>query len=324
MEGFVRLRLRPWVRRALTRSLAIVPALVVLSLASAGQASAADERLLQLLVLSQVILSFQLPFAIIPLVWLTGDRRRMGAFASGGLLKALAWACALTVIGLCGVLIVLQTGKWAEAVEPLGWRGLWVYATVGPLALAVAAFLGWVALYPWLHPQPVPALAPPARPELPAVRYRRIGVAVEFTDADAAVLAHAAALARGHGAPLVLMHVVEGPGAAYYGPQTDDQESRRDRVALGELVEHLRREGLSVAGVLGYGLPAEELVRLSGEQRLDLLVLGTHGHRFLADLALGETVAPVLHRLPVPVLVVPSGRRGEPAAGAPAAQQRTV
>src|SRR5437764_1512888 len=80
---------------------------------------------------------------------------------------------------------------------------------------------------------------------------------------------------------------------------------------MAALAQHLREEGLEVHGLLGYGNPAEELVRLAGQERLDLLVLGTHGHRFLADLALGSTVAPVLHRLTIPVLVVPSGARIE-------------
>jgi manganese transport protein len=179
---------------------------------------------------------------------------------------------------------------------------------VGPLAVAVAVFLAWVALYPLLRRRESGALPTPAPPELPAVRYRRIGVAVEFTPADEAVLAQAAALARLHQAPLVLIHVVEGFGAAYHGPETDDQESRADRASLAALVGHLRRAGLSAEGLLGYGRPPEELVRLAGEQHVDLLVLGTHGHRFLADLALGETVSPVLHRMRIPVLVVPSGR----------------
>src|SRR5205807_5863639 len=84
------------------------------------------------------------------------------------------------------------------------------------------------------------------------------------------------------------------------------QESRKDRLRMAELVEHLRAQGLPVKGTLGYGSPPEELVRIAQEQRLDFLVLGAHGHRFLADLALGQTVAPVLHRLTIPVLVVPS------------------
>jgi manganese transport protein len=131
-------------------------------------------------------------------------------------------------------------------------------------------------------------------------------VAVELEGGDAGVLVQAAALARAQEAELVIVHVVEGPGAAYYGPGTDDRESRADRTRMEQLVEHLQREGLRANGVLGYGRPAEELVRIAHEQQLDLLVLGTHGHRFFADLALGQTVSPVLHRLRIPVLVVPT------------------
>jgi manganese transport protein len=350
MEGFVRLRIRPWARRLLTRLAAIVPALVVLSLAgnptdedrrdvavavasslaastpldAAVQVGAAqgawkvepvDLRLLQLLVLSQAVLSFQLPFAILPLVQFTSDRRRMGVFASGPLLKAGAWVTAALVVGLNVVLIGLQVGEWAGAAESAGVSGGWVYGTLVPLALALGAFLVWVALYPWLVRRvagPAPALVAPAgrrAPALPGVRYRRIGVAVELAGGDDRVLAQAAALARLHDASLVLVHVVEGPGAAVYGPAADDQESRSDRAGMAELVRHLREAGLSADGVLGYGDPPGELVRVAREEGLDLLVLGTHGHRFLADLALGQTVSPVLHRLAIPILVVPSAAR---------------
>src|SRR5262249_21355825 len=136
--------------------------------------------------------------------------------------------------------------------------------------------------------------------------YKRIGVAVEFEGADNAVLAQATALARAHDAVLVPIHVVEGLGAVYHGPETDDEESRSDRWRMTQLVEHLRKDCVSTHGALGYGSPPEELVRIAQEQQLDLLVLGTHGHRFFADLALGETVSPVLHRLTIPVLVVPT------------------
>ncbi len=309
MEGFVKLRLRPWMRRLLTRLAAIVPALLVLSLASAGEGAeeAIDERLLQLLVLSQAVLSFQLPFAIIPLVQFTSDRRRMGDFASPTWMKALAWLCAAIVVGLNVVLIGMQMEKWAEDVQKVGWSSLWIYGSIGPLAAALAGFLLWVMIYPYYRyraatPAPLPV------PELPAVRYHRIGVAVEFTGGDAAVLTQAAAMARLHQAPLLLLHVVEGPGADYYGPATDDQESRTDRLRIGELVKHLQAEGLHAEGELGYGEPAAELVRIARERKLDFLVLGTHGHRFFADLALGRTVSPVLHRLQIPILVVPTAQ----------------
>jgi manganese transport protein len=313
MEGFVRLRVRPWLRRLVTRLAAILPALFVVALAAHGQQEQAaagegiDERLTDLLVLSQAILSFQLPFAIVPLVQFTSDRRRMGEFASASWLKVLSWTCAALVVGLNVVLIVLQMQKWGADVEKAGWNPLCLYGTLGPLAVALALFLVWVGLYPIFRPRqtsPERLTAPTLPPG--SSQYRRIGVAVEFTPVDQRVLAQAAALARTHDAPLVLIHVVEGPAAAYYGPAADDHESRSDRAHLAELLDHLRRAGLKAEGILGYGNPPDELVRIAGEQQLDLLVLGTHGHRFFADLALGQTVSPVLHRLLIPILVVPT------------------
>ncbi len=312
MEGFVHLRVRPWVRRLVTRLAAILPALLVLSLVGND-----EQVLLQLLVLSQAVLSFQLPFAILPLVQFTSDRRRMGPFASGLLLKLCAWVCAALVVGLNGVLIFQYTGTWAKGVAAAGWNSWWIYGTLGPASLVLAAFLAWVGLYPLLAVRRRPAAAGLPAPALPAIRFRHVGVAVELTGADDAVLAQAAALARAHEASLLLVHVVEGPGAAFYGEATDDQESRKDRAVLAELVRHLRDADLKAEGVLGYGDPPGELVRIARERGLDLLVVGTHGHRFLADLALGQTVAPVLHRLAIPVLVVPSAAR-QTAAPAPA------
>jgi manganese transport protein len=307
MEGFVHLRIKPWVRRLLTRCAALLPALLVLSLVS-DDAAASDKDLLAMLILSQVVLSFQLPFAIIPLVQFTSDQKRMGPFANPLWLKVLAWLCAALVLGLNVVLTGFTANEWATAAADAGWNPLWVYGTLGPVALALLAFLGWVTVYPWWHrreERPAAVVVP----ELAPVQYRRIGVAVEFALGDRAVLTQAAALARAHAAPLVLIHVVEGPGADFYGPATDDQESRKDRQDMAVLVEHLRREGLRADGCLGYGDPPAELVRLAREQSLDLLVLGTHGHRLLGDLALGQTVSPVLHRLTIPILVVPNGER---------------
>jgi manganese transport protein len=313
MEGFVRLRVRPWARRLVTRLLAIVPALLVIALA--GQESQtggesekayADGRLLELLVLSQVVLSFQLPFAIVPLVQFTSDRRRMGRFASGTWLKVLAWATAAAVVVLNVVLVLMKMNEWAGDLAKSGDNPWWVYGTIGPVAVLLAVFLGWLTLYPrWAHRPEAPAAAAP--PALSPVRYSRIGVAVEFDGADDdEVLAQAAALARSHHAEMVVVHVVEGPGAQTHGPETDDRESRDDRQRMAVLLEHLSTGGLHARGALGYGVPAEQLARLAKENEFDLLVLGSHGHRFLADMALGQTVAPLLHRLTIPVLVVPT------------------
>src|SRR5207253_8304332 len=148
MEGFVHLRIRPWLRRLLTRLVAIVPALLVIGFAGHtrlwGEGSV-DEQLLSLLVFSQVVLSFQLPFAIVPLVQATSDVQRMRRFASRAWLKSLAWTCACVVVALIGVLIYLQMNDCAGHAS----NGTGVYGTIGPLAVLMAAFLGWITLYPF-------------------------------------------------------------------------------------------------------------------------------------------------------------------------------
>ncbi len=98
MEGFLNLRLRPWVRRLITRLIAIVPAVIVSTLyGSKGTNS--------LLILSQVILSMQLPFAVVPLIVFVSDRRKMGAFRPGLVIRALAWATAGIIIALNAYLL---------------------------------------------------------------------------------------------------------------------------------------------------------------------------------------------------------------------------
>jgi manganese transport protein len=308
MEGFVHLRVRPWARRLVTRLVAILPAMLVVTLTGLGSGNS-DEDLLALLVFSQVVLSFQLPFAIVPLVQFTSDRRRMDTFANGTLLRVLSWACAAIVIVLNGVLLYFTAVDWAKSAANAGWSTLWVYGSLGPLAVVLTFFLGWLAFYPRRNRAVTPPPPTLPVPLLPAVRYRNIGVAVEFVPSDEAVLTQAAALARSHGAAVVLLHVVEGTAAELHGPVADDLESRRDRARIAELAAHLRQGGLVARGELGYGEPAKELLRLARGLGLDLLVVGTHGHRLLGDLALGQTVSPLLHRIPIPILVVPTAAR---------------
>jgi manganese transport protein len=91
MEGFVDIKVAPWVRRLVTRLLAIVPAVTVAALYGSNGTT-------KLLILSQVVLSLQLPFAVVPLVRFTSDRTLMGRFANEGWLKGAAWAVSAIII----------------------------------------------------------------------------------------------------------------------------------------------------------------------------------------------------------------------------------
>ena len=100
MEGFLNIRLKPWLRRLITRAIAIVPAIIVIGFYGEGKVTS-------LLILSQVILSFQLPFAVIPLVQFTNDRRRMGEFTNSRLTAIVAWIVAAAILILNAELLWL-------------------------------------------------------------------------------------------------------------------------------------------------------------------------------------------------------------------------
>lgn len=306
MEGFVQLRLRPIVRRLATRAVAMVPA--VATIVFAGESSTGF-----LLVLSQVVLSLQLSFAVVPLVHLVSDRRWMGQYAIRPLTQAAAWLAAGVIAVLNLKLAAESIGGFLEAAGGWAWL-LWVTAV--PLAAGLVLLLGHVTVVPALArmrglptpaylnvhgPSSMPPLAPPRQP-------RRVAVAVDFSVADGAVLSYAVSLAQGagRGARVRLLHVVESGGARLMGGDVQDGEARADQARLEMYVDELAEHGVEADYDLGFGEPVGELARLAEEYGPDLVVLGSHGHGGLTDFVLGTTVERLRHRVRVPVLVVPT------------------
>jgi manganese transport protein len=109
MEGFLQIRLRPWLRRLITRGIAIIPAVLVISIFGEG-------RTTDLLIWSQVILSMQLAFAVVPLLCFTGSRAKMGEFVNPAWIKALAWLSAT-------IIIVLNLKLLFDFFAPESWQG---------------------------------------------------------------------------------------------------------------------------------------------------------------------------------------------------------
>jgi len=99
MEGFLNIRLTPWLRRLITRLIAIIPAVIVAALYGASGVN-------KLLILSQVILSLQLSFAVVPLVWFTSSKLKMGRFANSPALASTAWIVTAIIVALNGYLLV--------------------------------------------------------------------------------------------------------------------------------------------------------------------------------------------------------------------------
>jgi manganese transport protein len=302
MEGFLRLRIRPWLRRMITRSLAIIPAVIVIL-------AVGDEGVYQLLILSQVILSLQLSFAVVPLIRFTSSKSKMGPFVNPPWLKALAWLVAGVIMLLNAKLVYEEIHGWIVSSGGWGWL-------VG--AICVPISVGLLGLLLWMVFRREPEETAPAEMSVAEIvaraaaskrSYRRIGVALDALPSDAAMLAEAVALARLHKAELLLMHVVDGVGGTWYGPQTGDLESRSDRQYLDSLAERLREElkdqGVpAIETILGYGDPAAEIINITREKQLDLMVLGGHGHRGLLDLLHGQTISGVRHGLDIPIIAV--------------------
>ena len=294
MEGFLHFKMRPVLRRLFTRMLAIVPAVCVI--ASRGNQGSYD-----LLILSQVVLSLQLPFAVIPLIHFTNDKERMGVFANKPWVKSLAWIAAIVIVVFNARLVFGTIVDW---IANAGDTAIVIRCLIVPIIIGLFLFLVYISLpKTWRRREP----AMPTEIEhleFTSHLFTTIGVALDLSGMDSKVLSQARTLALQNGARLVLMHVVEGVGGQLFGKNADDDEARDDREHLENHAEQIRSTGLEVQAVLGFGRIPKEIVRIANEQKVDLLVMGGHGHRGIKDIIFGTSISKVRHELKIPVLVV--------------------
>jgi nucleotide-binding universal stress UspA family protein len=136
--------------------------------------------------------------------------------------------------------------------------------------------------------------------------YKRILVAVENSSADRTILSHVSELARLTGAELLLVHVADGWAARNFDQLKlrESEEMRADRAYLEQVRSDLVARGLTVDTKLAMGDPATELIKTAEEQKVDLIAMSTHGHRFLSDILLGATADKVRHLVKIPVLLL--------------------
>ncbi len=297
MEGYLDLRIRPWLRRLITRSIAIVPA--VFCILYYG-----EDSLGRLLVFSQVVLSLQLGFAVIPLIHFCSDKLRMGVHVIPVWARVLSWLTAIIIVVLNGKLVHEEVSIW---IDGHGWGVIPVVVLV--FLLAATVLLLYITIAPFvsgareakehLH-QAIPAL------DLGTVApYRKIGITVDFSDHDRQTIS--AALAQGgHEAEYVLIHITESAVARYHGSDSGDLETLGDASNLDAYVEQLKEAGYAAEGRIGHGSAPHVIAKLVTDAGCDLLVMGAHGHRGLKDILLGTTLDAdaVRHKVNVPVFIV--------------------
>lgn len=298
MEGYLHLRISPWVRRLMTRLIAIIPAVAVILIHG-------EQDIDRLLVLSQVVLSLQLGFAIIPLIHFTSDKDKMGAFAIRPHVILLASLITAILVYLNIRMVVEQA---AIFMETSGYT--WAKAGILAGGLAYLGLLLTAILYPLLRrPQPQPPTsvhaetpaAPP--PAFVKPRYRRIAIALDFSNDDSRLIGHA----LGQGSPdteYILVHIVESASSRVLYDMSDDLETRRDQQQLDQYVARLAELAIPAKGLLGFNDRAREIARIAREQQADMLVIGAHGHKGFSDILYGQTIDAVRHELSIPVLIV--------------------
>ena len=258
-----------------------------------------EQSTLKLIILSQVVLSMQLPFAVIPLIRFTNDPVRMGEFANRAWVRILAWSCAA---------LILVLNFWLAGVEIAPWmmQSTWRILLVAPLVAGLLTLLGWISFF---RPRVPVVEAAPAGEEiaanLPEPVYRRILVPLDHTSRDRAAIAHAAAMARLHGATLHLLHIEEGATSQLYGALASTAEVRGGEEYFHGIIESLAKDGIHAELTVAHGSsPKDEIVRVAKQLHPDLIVMGAHGHRGVKDLIFGNTINAVRHEVSAPVLVV--------------------
>ena len=301
MEGFLNFRVRPWLRRLITRSMAVIPAVIVIYLAGEGSAY-------KLLILSQVILSLQLPFAVVPLIHFTSDASKMGELANAKWVKILAWLCATIIIGLNGWLVVSSLSGW---LEKAGSDSVYIRMLLLPILCGICLLLVWILFAPILPSQlrrsgqTATAMPASTKQEMVPSLYRTILVPLDHSGKDAKAISHAAAFAIQHNARLLLMHVEEDVPSQLYGTLASTAEVEAGRAYIEGIVRQLDAQAISSEVLVRYSnSPADEIIAVAKARTPDLIIMGSHGHRLIGDLVKGHTINIVRHALDIPILIV--------------------
>ncbi len=301
MEGFLGLQIRPWIRRLITRVAAVTPALIVIYIYG-------DSSVDSLLIVSQVVLSLQLPFAVIPLLHFTSSRRKMNVFANKLWAKIFAWtASILTVLLNIKFVYDLIADSFANP-KP---ESSLIQFILLPFACLAAPLLVYIIFEPSWRNIRVRALKrikinQATIDALPVPSFKKIGIALEGDhDRDIQILNLSLPIVKSFSSEIVLIHCVQTATGRYAGNMVGDSEAYSMEYYLTEMKSFFEKENLIVKTVLGGGDPEEEIVRIARNENLDMIIAGSHGHRFISDLIYGSTVNGVRHKTRLPVLAFP-------------------
>jgi manganese transport protein len=298
MEGYLNLRISPWLRRIVTRVIAIAPA--IFTIVYFG-----EDKVGELLILSQVILSIQLGFAVIPLIHFNSSKKLMGKFVINKYVKVLAWVAAIIIVTLNIKLIGEELIKFFDT--PIG-ELFYVRFIILIIVLYAFVLLCYITFEPFLSRKRIAKSVIPhgkaiVLNEVIKPNYNHVALAVDFSKQDENTLHHALSLG-GKNARYLLIHVVESAGAIHMGNDILDKEAQFDLDNLKVYQQSLLEKGYVVDIKLGFGKSARTISNIINQTDADILVMGAHGHKGLKDIIFGSTVDKVRHQVKIPVLIV--------------------
>lgn len=296
MEGYLQLRINPLVRRLITRLLAVIPAVIVIVWLG-------DKEVDAMLIFSQVILSMQLAFAIIPLIHFVSDKKRMGDFVIKPYVKILSWTVAIIIIAL-NLWQLFESGKeWITENDSIWIKILTVLFVAGFVLLLIIT-----TFYPLflknrqqhsinMHPHELELIGVEK-----AKSFNHIALALDFGRHDKEVIAYALKLAEAH-TQFTLIHIVESASAKAIGAEAQDYETLEDQKIMERYLAVFEEKGLKAEGKIGFKNRVKAIATIVKEHNADLLIVGSHGHHSFMDIIFGETVNTLRHKVKIPVFI---------------------
>jgi len=297
MEGYLNIRIQPWLRRLITRLLAIIPALIVIYIFGDGMTG-------ELLILSQVILSLQLGFAVIPLIHFVSNKRLMGSFAIGKFTQLLGWFFTFLIVVLNIKLVVDEMTSWHK-----NGANTVVFTFIILLIVALLFMLLLITIKPLLKKMVLKKHQTPhgnvklAQLNCVTKPVKNICICVDFTPHDQKAID--AALNIGNKtAKITLLHVVESTSARLYGDDANDFETIEDFKYIEYYHEQLTKNNINCATKIAFGKANEAIPKFINNNNFDMVVIAKHGHLWFKDILFGTTISQVRHKIKTPLLIV--------------------
>ncbi len=298
MEGYLRLRINPVIRRLLTRLLAIIPALLVMLFW--GKSDATIE---QMLVFSQVLLSMQLAFAVIPLIHFVSNKTKMGVFSINLATKIVSWLVAVFILILNGNLLYQTVIDWLGKIGNIWGQSVLLLIIAGIIILLFITVFYPLVLLRKEHSINMHVTNTHNLLSSNVVKpFHKIALALDYSEHDQKIFQYALQVAR-KDTIFILIHVVESVSATMMENEADDYETRKDEDILNEYIKVMASTGYEVQGILGFRKRTDEIARIVKETNTDLLIIGSHGHKTFKDWLFGETINSVRHMIDIPVFI---------------------